>query len=58
MFVQWAGQKWESISEYLITESGRMVIMKGFEIKGLSDAPDTHGDMYRPVCKSQNKKMS
>lgn len=39
MFVQWAGQKWESISEYLITESSRMVIMKAFEMKGLSDAP-------------------
>lgn len=58
MFVQWAGQKWESISEYLITEHSGMVIMKGFEIEGLSDAPDTHGDMYRLVRKSQNKKVS
>lgn len=39
MFVQWAGQKWESISEYLITESSSMVIRKAFEIKGSSDAP-------------------
>lgn len=58
MFVQWAGQKWESISEYLITESSRMMIMKGFEIKGLSDAPDTCGEMYRVVCKGRNKKVS
>lgn len=55
MFVKWAGQKWESISEYLIRESSGMVIMRGFEIEGLSDAPDTWGHVQTSVQKPKQK---
>lgn len=55
MFVQWAGQKWESISEYLITECSGMVIMKGFGIEGLSDAPDTWGHIQTSMQKPKQK---